>query len=64
MYIFNKVTVNPQLPNKIFRLREIANNFWWSWNTNYLKLVKSIDNDLWEKVGKNPIKFLRTSWTR
>ncbi|MDO5557296.1 MAG: alpha-glucan family phosphorylase [Clostridia bacterium] len=58
MYIFNKVTVNPQLPKKISRLREIANNFWWSWNTEYLKLIKKMDVDLWERVGKNPEKFL------
>lgn len=32
MYVFNKITVNPQLPKKIERLSEIANNLWWSWN--------------------------------
>ena len=59
MYIFNKITVNPQLPKNINRLQEIANNLWWSWNSEYLKLFKSIDNDLWETVDKNPIKFLK-----
>ena len=33
MYIFNKITVNPQLPKKIENLSKIANNLWWSWNT-------------------------------
>ena len=59
MYVFNKITVNPQLPKNINRLQEIANNLWWSWNSEYLKLFKSIDNDLWETVDKNPIKFLK-----
>jgi len=59
MYIFNKITVNPQLPKKIGRLSEIANNLWWSWNTEFLKLFKKIDIDLWEKCGKNPVKFLK-----
>ena len=59
MYIFNKITVNPQLPKKIDKLSEIANNLWWSWNTDFLKLFKKIDMDLWEKVGKNPVKFLK-----
>ncbi len=59
MYVFNKITVKPQLPKSINRLDEIANNLWWSWNAEYLRLIKSIDRDLWENVGKNPIKFLK-----
>ena len=59
MYIFNKITVNPQLPKKIGRLSEVANNLWWSWNTEFLKLFKKIDIDLWETCGKNPVRFLK-----
>jgi starch phosphorylase len=59
MYVFNKITVNPQLPKNINRLQEIANNLWWSWNTEFLRLFKKIDKDLWETVEKNPVKFLK-----
>ena len=59
MYIFNKITVNPQLPKKIEKLSVISNNLWWSWNTEFLKLFKKIDIDLWENIGKNPVKFLK-----
>lgn len=59
MYMFNRITVNPQLPKRINKLSEIANNLWWSWNTDFLKLFKEIDIDLWEKVNKNPFKFLK-----
>ena len=59
MYVFNKITVNPQLPKNIDRLPEIANNLWWSWNSEFLRLFKRIDCDLWETVDKNPIKFLK-----
>ena len=59
MYIFNKVTVMPQLPKKINELDKISNNLWWSWNTEFLKLFKKIDIDLWESCGKNPVKFLK-----
>lgn len=59
MYVFNRITVNPQLPKEISKLSEIANNLWWSWNSEYLKLLKQIDRDLWESVGKNPVKFLK-----
>ena len=58
MYIFNKIKVNPQLPKRINRLSEISRNLWWTWNTEFLKLFKQIDFDLWERVLKNPIKFL------
>ena len=59
MYIFNRITVNPQLPKRIGRLNEIANNLWWAWNTEFLRLFKIIDRDLWERCNKNPVKFLK-----
>ena len=59
MYLFNRITVNPQLPKRIEKLSEIANNLWWSWNTEFLRLFQKIDGDLWEISNKNPIKFLK-----
>ena len=59
MYIFNRVTVVPQLPGRINKLTEIANNLWWSWNTEYLRLFEIIDKELWESCEKNPVKFLK-----
>ena len=59
MYVFNRITVNPQLPKRIEKLGEISNNLWWSWNTEFLRLFQKIDMDLWEQCGKNPIKFLK-----
>lgn len=59
MYIFNRITVMPQLPERIRGLSEISNNVWWSWNTEFLQLFKIIDIDLWESVNKNPVKFLK-----
>ena len=60
MYVFNRITVNPQLPKRIGRITEIANNLWWSWNTEFLRLFKMIDIDLWERCKKNPVKFLKS----
>ena len=57
--MFNRITVNPQLPNRISKLSEISNNLWWSWNTDFLKIFKEIDIDLWERVDRNPVKFLK-----
>ena len=58
-YLFNKITVRPQLPKRISKLYDISYNLWWSWNTDFLKLFKQIDIDLWENCQKNPIKFLK-----
>ena len=59
MYVFNKITVTPQLPERIKGLSKIVNNLWWSWNSEFLRLFKEIDVDLWERVEKNPVKFLK-----
>ena len=59
MYLFNRITVNPQLPKRIGKLSVIANNLWWSWNTEFLRLFQRIDGDLWENSNKNPVKFLK-----
>lgn len=58
-YVFNKITVRPQLPKRIGKLYDISYNLWWSWNTDFLRLFKKIDIDLWEQCQKNPIKFLK-----
>ena len=42
-YIFNKITVRPQLPKRINKLYDISYNLWWSWNTEFLKLFKILD---------------------
>ncbi|MBR1802887.1 MAG: alpha-glucan family phosphorylase [Clostridia bacterium] len=59
MYVFNHIIVNPQLPKRIEKLSEISYNLWWDWNTEFLRLFKQIDIDLWERVDKNPVKFLK-----
>ena len=58
VYLFGKITVKPQLPERISELSNLATNLWWSWNTYSLRLYDYIDSNLFEKVNKNPIKFL------
>ena len=58
-FVFNKITVRPQLPKRIAKLYDISYNLWWSWNTEFLRLLKRIDEDLWETCDKNPVKFLK-----
>ena len=59
MYVFNRIMVNSQLPKRISKLSEISNNLWWSWNTEFLRLFKIIDVDVWYASNKNPVKFLK-----
>ncbi len=58
MYVFGKINVKPQLPQRIEGLYTLATNLWWSWNTYALRLYDYINSDLFSKVNKNPVKFL------
>ena len=52
------VTVKSHIPTSLKKLDEIAHNLWWAWNSDARDLFKSLDPDLWRKVGKNPIELL------
>ena len=58
MYLFGKINVMPQLPERISGLSALSSNLWWSWNSYALRLYDYIDSDLFKKVNKNPVKFL------
>ncbi|RPH59053.1 MAG: alpha-glucan family phosphorylase, partial [Chloroflexi bacterium] len=47
------------LPRRIHRLSELSYNLWWAWNPTAQRLFNRIDNNLWERVNHNPIRFLR-----
>ncbi|MGM9688110.1 MAG: alpha-glucan family phosphorylase [Alloprevotella sp.] len=54
------VTVKSHIPEALKKLDELAHNLWWSWNTEARDLFASLDEDLWRKVGRNPIELLRS----
>lgn len=58
MYLFGKINVTPRLPERISGLSVLSNNLWWSWNSYSLRLYEYIDPVLFNKVNKNPVKFL------
>jgi len=49
-----------QIPERIGRLGELANNLWWSWNNQARQLFRALDYPLWKESGHNPVKQL--SW--
>ncbi len=53
-----KFGVIPSLPTALEPLLELAKNMWWAWNFDAVELFFRIDNDLWYKVGHNPIALL------
>lgn len=46
------------LPEKLNDLRELAYNFWWSWNDEAKLLFQKIDPILWDQTQHNPVRFL------
>src|SRR5215216_8119370 len=47
------------LPKRLSRLSELAYNLWWTWNPQAARVFSRLDADLWERLGHNPILFLR-----
>ena len=41
------------------RLREIAQNLWWSWDNDATSLFRELDPALWAECGHNPIALLQ-----
>lgn len=58
MFFYRTVSVNPHLPDRIGRMKEISKNFWFSWNPRAVGLFSYINEDLWRETGHNPVQFL------
>lgn len=50
--------VSASLPERIAHLKELAYNFWWTWNFKAQELFERIDPELWEEVNHNPVMLL------
>ncbi len=53
-----KFSVAPVLPKNIERIKELAYNYWWSWNQECEELFARIDKEIWEEVNHNPVMLL------
>ena len=51
--------VRPNIPARLARLSELANNLWYSWDLPTRDLFSHIHRSLWDAVGQNPKAFLR-----
>ena len=50
--------VVPALPEPLAPLREMAYNFWWTWDSGAFELFRRLEPDLWEEVNHNPVLLL------
>ncbi len=62
---WKEVTIKSTLPSELKCLDELAHNMWWAWNYEARDMWKSLDKDLYEEVGHNPVMLLdRLSYDR
>jgi starch phosphorylase len=49
----------PNIPDRISRLGELAENLWWCWNPHARMLFKMLDRQAWKDSGHNPDRMLK-----
>ena len=47
-----------ELPDRVHRLGELANDLWWSWNPDARNVFRRLDYPLWRLTAHNPVKML------
>ena len=47
-----------KLPEELKCLDELAHNMWWCWNYEAREMWQSLDKDLYEQAGQNPVLLL------
>ncbi len=52
------LNIKSSLPEQLECLNELAHNLWWAWNYEARNLFKSLDEELYEQVGHNPVLLL------
>jgi starch phosphorylase len=55
---WKEVTVQANLPQSLTKLREIAYNLWWVWNSDAKNIFRYIDLDAWHRAQSNPVMLL------
>jgi glycogen phosphorylase len=53
-----RINVVPNLPEKLRRLQEVAQNLRWAWDHESIALFRRLDRELWEKTYHNPVMML------
>jgi phosphorylase/glycogen(starch) synthase len=56
--VWKDIYVQSELPERISYMKDLANNLWWTWNSEAEFLFRRMDPTLWEEVGHNPKRLL------
>ncbi len=56
--IWRDIVVKSNLPESLNKLEELAQNIWWSWNSDAKKLFREIDRPIWKEAESNPVQLL------
>ena len=55
---WKELAVKSKLPEELKCLDELAHNMWWCWNYEAREMWQSLDKDLYEQAGQNPVLLL------
>ncbi|MBP7215055.1 MAG: alpha-glucan family phosphorylase, partial [Candidatus Kapabacteria bacterium] len=50
--------VKAKLPERIEKIRELAYNYWWCWDSDAKELFQRMDRNIWKDVHHNPVALL------
>ncbi|HPM35993.1 MAG TPA: alpha-glucan family phosphorylase [candidate division Zixibacteria bacterium] len=50
--------VLPKLPERLLPLQELAQNLWYAWSWDLVKLFIRLDAEMWEQCYQNPVEML------
>jgi len=53
-----EINVKSHLPESLSKLEEIAQNIWWTWDSDAKTLFRQIDYDAWIEASSNPVLLL------
>ncbi|MFA6582183.1 MAG: DUF3417 domain-containing protein, partial [Paludibacter sp.] len=53
-----QINVKSSLPESLNKLEEIAQNIWWTWDSNAKNLFRHIDKEAWIEAASNPVLLL------
>lgn len=56
--VWKRIIVEPDLPEPLKPLKELAFNLWWSWDPEAKEMFGEIDPDKWEEAESNPVLLL------
>ena len=55
---WKSVTVKSKMPKALQKLDELANNMWWTWNSDAYSLFHDINDKAFRKSSKNVVDML------